>query len=89
MKFRETVKYHNAVEYTQIFVDMSPAKFKERYGMTFNGLSDGDYRKNFKFSECYVDDDPYDLDVCSKTTPLIENSPEQLYESCIDSAYEI
>lgn len=49
MKFRETVKYHNAVEYTQIFVDMSPAKFKERYGMTFNewkdGLPDGDYRK--------------------------------------------
>lgn len=58
MKFRETVKYHNAVEYTQIFVDMSPAKFKERYGMTFNewkdGLPDGDYRKNFKFNECYV-----------------------------------
>ena len=93
MKFRETVKYHNAVEYTQIFVDMSPAKFKERYGMTFNewkdGLPDGDYRKNFKFNECYVDDDPYDLDIFGKTPPLIENSPEQLYESCIDSAYEI
>lgn len=49
----------------------------------------GTTEKNFKFNECYVDDDPYDLDIFGKTTPLIENSPEQLYESCIDSAYEI
>lgn len=93
MKFRKTVNYHNAAEYTQVFVNMTPAQFKDRYGITFKEwkakLAKDDYRQKFKFNECYVDDDPYDQDINGETNPLIEGSPEDLMESCIQSAYEI
>lgn len=94
MKIRESINYNHATgEYDFVFKPMSAKQFKERYGITFKEwkaeLHKDDYRKKFKFNECYVDDDPYDQDVCGETNPLIEDSPERLSQSCIDAAYEI
>lgn len=93
MQFREKMLYHPDGSSEQVFVPMSPVKFKERYGITFKewkaGLCKGDYRKKFKFNECYVEDDPYDQDICGETNPIIERTPEELYESVITAAYEI
>lgn len=93
MQFREKNLYHPDGHFEQVFVPMSPVKFKERYGVTFkewkSNLHKDDYRKKFKFNECYVEDDPYDQDVCGETNPIIERTPEELYESVITAAYEI
>lgn len=93
MQFREKVFYNSDGQTEQVFVPMSPVKFKERYGVTFKewkaGLAKNDYRKQFKFNECYVDDDPYDSDICGETNPIIERTPEDLNEAVISSAYEI
>lgn len=94
MRIREKTVYDSKLGKTiHTFKEITPAQFKERYGMTFNewkaGLCKNDYRYKLKFRECYVDDDPYAADVCGETVPIIENSPDALIQSCIDSAYEI
>lgn len=94
MQFREKTDWNRLTGETKhIFRNMSAQEFNTRYGKTFSEwkseLSKDDYRKKFKFSECYVDDDPYDSDIHGETTPLIENSPERLYEAIILSADEI
>ncbi|ANS06182.1 hypothetical protein BI032_gp270 [Citrobacter phage vB_CfrM_CfP1] len=51
MQFREKMLYHPDGHFEQVFVPMSPVKFKERYGVTFkewkSNLHKDDYRKNF------------------------------------------
>lgn len=94
MQFRENTKYDPSTGKTiNIFKNMTPVQFRERYGMSFREwklqLSKDDCRKKLKFNECYVDDDPYASDVFGKTDPLIEDSPSKLEQSCIESAYEI
>lgn len=94
MQYRDDVKYNSATGLTeQVFVYMSPAAFKKRYGMTFGewrkNLHKDDYRKTFSWNECYCADDPYAEDVCGTTEPIIEDCPNALHDACIQAAYEI
>lgn len=90
MKYRDRVICNGTLD---VFKPMSPAKFKERYGITFKEwketLAKNDVRQKLKFDECYCDDDPYAADVNGEIAPIIEGTAEQLRQSCIDAAYEV
>ncbi|AGJ71488.1 hypothetical protein Lw1_gp080 [Escherichia phage Lw1] len=93
MKFRKyDSRNHNRYD-ESCFIPMSAKTFKERYGYSFtewkSELDKDDYRRNFKFSECYCDDDPYDQDIYGTTTPIIERTIDELYDSVCLSADEI